>query len=170
MELREGTQEFVGFGFWIDVDVAEVREQLIDQLLGLADLVASVGGNDRQSPEAFSERFDGDAAVCCGERCGEISGLDLSGGELFVDMSDDDRRGVPDGMKVDEDGQLWSTGAGGVWVVDGNGERLGVFEMEEHAANLAFGGADYSTLFLTAQTSVYRVETSVRGIAPRSRG
>ena len=94
----------------------------------------------------------------------------LSGGELFVDMSDDDRRGVPDGMKVDEDGRLWSTGAGGVWVVDANGERLGVFEMEEHAANLAFGGADYSTLFLTAQTSVYRVETSVRGIAPRSRG
>lgn len=94
----------------------------------------------------------------------------LSGDELFVDMSDDDRPGVPDGMKVDEEGRLWSTGAGGVWVVDANGERLGVFEMAEHAANLAFGGADYSTLFLTAQTSVYRVETSVRGIAPGSRG
>ncbi len=89
----------------------------------------------------------------------------LSGGDLFADMSDDDRRGVPDGMKVDEDGRLWSTGAGGVWVIDASGERLGVFEMAEHAANLAFGEADYSTLFLTAQTSVYRVETRVRGYA-----
>ncbi|MEX2228458.1 MAG: SMP-30/gluconolactonase/LRE family protein [Dehalococcoidia bacterium] len=93
----------------------------------------------------------------------------LRGGEVFVDMSADERRGVPDGMKVDEDGRLWTTGAGGVWVVSASGKRLGVFECEEHAANIAFGGAKFATLFLTAGTSVYSVETKVRGIATGSR-
>jgi sugar lactone lactonase YvrE len=93
----------------------------------------------------------------------------LSGGDLFVDMRDDDRTGVPDGMKIDEDGRLWTTGAGGVWVIEANGTVLGQFETAEHAANLTFGGADFSSLFLTAQTSVYRVETAVRGVVPGSR-
>ena len=93
----------------------------------------------------------------------------LRGGEVFVDMSADERRGAPDGMKVDEDGRLWTTGAGGVWVVSASGKRLGVFECEEHAANIAFGGTKFATLFLTAGTSVYSVETKVRGIATGSR-
>ena len=114
--------------------------------------------------------YIGDSQDSVIRRYGVASDGSLSGGEIFVDMHDDDRRGVPDGMKVDEDGRLWSTGAGGVWVVDAKGDRLGVFEMTEHAANLTFGGPNYSTLFLTAQTSVYRVETKVRGIAPGSRG
>ncbi|MDA0365316.1 MAG: SMP-30/gluconolactonase/LRE family protein [Chloroflexi bacterium] len=93
----------------------------------------------------------------------------LRGGDVFVDMSGDERPGVPDGMKVDEDGRLWTTGAGGVWVITAEGKPLGVFECDEHAANIAFGGAKFSTLFLTAQTSVYSVETKVRGIGPGSR-
>lgn len=93
----------------------------------------------------------------------------ISGGELFVDMRPDDRTGVPDGMKVDEDGRLWTTGAGGVWAIEADGTVLGTFETAEHAANLTFGGPDYSTLFLTAQTSVYSVETNVRGVVPGSR-
>ena len=88
---------------------------------------------------------------------------------LFADMEHDERPGVPDGMKVDTDGRLWSTGAGGVWVLTPEGELRGVFETAEHAANLAFGGPDWSTLYLTANTSVYRVETAVTGIAPHSR-
>jgi gluconolactonase len=93
----------------------------------------------------------------------------LRGGEVFVDMRADERPGVPDGMKVDVDGRLWTTGAGGVWVVAPDGTKLGDFECEEHAANIAFGGTDFSTLYLTARTSVYSVETAVRGIAPGSR-
>ena len=94
----------------------------------------------------------------------------LRGGEVFVAMGDDPRPSGADGMKVDEDGRLWTTGAGGVWVVDPDGTRLGVLALPEYPANLAFGGPDFSSLFLTAQTSVYRVETRVRGIAPGSRG
>lgn len=95
--------------------------------------------------------------------------LTLSDGILFVDQRDDPRRGAPDGMKVDSEGRLWTTGAGGVSVHSSAGKYLGVFEMEEHAANLTFGGENYSTLFMTAGTSVFAIETAVRGLVPGSR-
>ena len=88
---------------------------------------------------------------------------------LFLDQSEDERRGAPDGMKVDSEGRLWTTGAGGVSVHTAAGEYLGVFEMAEHAANLTFGGDDFSTLYTTAATSVYSIPTAVRGIVPGSR-
>ncbi|HJN92386.1 MAG TPA: SMP-30/gluconolactonase/LRE family protein, partial [Dehalococcoidia bacterium] len=96
---------------------------------------------------------------------------DLTLGErtLFLDQSGDARRGAPDGMKVDTDGRLWTTGAGGVSVHTAAGDYLGVFEMEEHAANLTFGGDGFSTLFMTAGTSVFSIETAVRGVVPGSR-
>lgn len=93
----------------------------------------------------------------------------LSGESLFVDMRGDDRRGAPDGMKVDEAGRLWTTGAGGVWVIEPDGTVLGQFETDEHAANLCFGGPDFATLFLCTRTTISAVETRVRGVAPGSR-
>jgi len=95
--------------------------------------------------------------------------LTLGARSLFLDQSKDPRRGSPDGMKVDTDGRLWTTGAGGVSVHTAAGEYLGVFELDEHAANLTFGGDDFSTLFMTAATSVYSIETTVTGIVPGSR-
>ena len=95
--------------------------------------------------------------------------LSLTDRVLFVDQRSDLRRGAPDGMKVDTEGRLWTTGAGGVSVHSADGDHLGVFEMEEHAANLTFGGPNYATLYMTAGTSVYAVETTVRGVVPGSR-
>lgn len=95
--------------------------------------------------------------------------LTLGPRTLFLDQAKDPRRGAPDGMKVDTDGRLWTTGAGGVSVHTPAGDYLGVFELEEHAANIAFGGDGFSTLFMTAATSVYSIETAVTGIAPGSR-
>jgi gluconolactonase len=46
------------------------------------------------------------------------------------------------------------------------GDALGVFETDEHAATITFGEADFSTLFLTAGTGVHRIRTAVRGMAP----
>lgn len=94
--------------------------------------------------------------------------LALTDRVLFVDQRGDTRRGAPDGMKVDTEGRLWTTGAGGVSVHSSAGKYLGVFEMDEHAANLTFGGENYSTLFMTAGTSVYAIETAVRGVVPGS--
>ena len=95
--------------------------------------------------------------------------LTLGDRVLFVDQSADQRLGAPDGMKVDSDGRLWTTGAGGVSVHSAAGDYLGVFEMDEHAANLTFGGDNFSTLFMTAGTSLYSIETAVRGLVPGSR-
>lgn len=94
--------------------------------------------------------------------------LSLGARTLFVDQANDPRRGAPDGMKVDTGGRLWTTGAGGVSVHTPAGEYLGVFELDEHAANITFGGDGFSTLFMTAGTSVYSIETAVRGLVPGS--
>jgi sugar lactone lactonase YvrE len=94
------------------------------------------------------------------------SDLSLGSRTLFVDQSDDPREGSPDGMKVDTAGRLWTTGAGGVSVHTAEGVYLGVFELPEHAANLAFGGEHFSTLFLTCGSSVFSIETAVVGIGP----
>ena len=84
---------------------------------------------------------------------------------VLIDM-DADEAGSPDGMKVDTLGNLYVTGAGGVWVVSAAGERLGVIAFPELPANVGFGGADGKTLFVTARTGLYSVRVAVAGIAP----
>ena len=69
--------------------------------------------------------------------------------------------GVVDGLKCDELGNVWVTGPRGVWVISPAGEHLGTVEVPEHASNLAWGGPDWHTLFITASTSVYAIVTKV---------
>jgi gluconolactonase len=87
----------------------------------------------------------------------------LSGGRIFASglRPDDKNKGSPDGMKCDAKGNLWMTGPGGVWVYAPNGDLLGRVVAPEQTANLAWGGPDFRTLFLTASTSLYAVATKV---------
>jgi gluconolactonase len=93
--------------------------------------------------------------------------LDASGAvvrrRIFADMSSDETDGVPDGMKVDVEGRVWCTGPGGTWVFAPDGTRLGIVRTPEAPANVAFGGPDLRTLFLTARTSVYTLRVRVPG-------
>lgn len=82
---------------------------------------------------------------------------------IFADMSSDETDGVPDGMKVDVDGRVYCTGPGGTWVFAPDGERLGIIRTPEVPANVAFGGPDSRTLFLTARTSVYALRVKTPG-------
>ena len=82
---------------------------------------------------------------------------------IFADMSSDETDGVPDGMKVDIEGRVYCTGPGGTWVFAPDGARLGVIRTPEVPANLAFGGPDLRTLFLTARTSLYTLRVKVPG-------
>ena len=88
----------------------------------------------------------------------------LTPGAMFAEgIASDDDPGVPDGMKVDSLGNVYVTGPYGVWVFDPAGQRLGVIEVPEPVGNLNWGGPGWSTLFVTASTSLYRLEMAVRG-------
>lgn len=82
---------------------------------------------------------------------------------IFAEMSSDETEGVPDGMKVDVEGRVYCTGPGGTWVFASDGTRLGIIRTPEVPANLAFGGPDLRTLFLTARTSIYAMRVKVPG-------
>ena len=80
----------------------------------------------------------------------------LTNGRIFINMASE-IDGVPDGMKVDVEGNLYVTGPGGTWVISPTGEHLGTIITPELPANCAFGDRDNKTLYITARTSVYRV-------------
>ncbi len=86
----------------------------------------------------------------------------LANGRVFAE--EQGTNGAPDGMKVDERGNVYVTGPGGIWVFNPSGAHLGVIQTPEKAANLAWGGDDWGTLFITASTSIYRVQLKVSGI------
>ena len=90
----------------------------------------------------------------------------LTNGRVFGEEKAGPQDGVPDGIKVDEGGNLFVTGPKGIWVWDAQGHHFGTIEMPEQPANLAWGDKDYHTLYITATTSVYRLRTKVRGFVP----
>jgi len=83
---------------------------------------------------------------------------------VFADMSSDVKQGVPDGMKVDTAGRVFCTGPSGVWVFEPDGTRIGIIETPEVTANVAFGGGDLRTLFLTSSTSVHTLRVRTPGL------
>jgi len=91
---------------------------------------------------------------------------ELKNGRLFGKEEGPPRSGVPDGMKVDRQGNLFATGPLGIWVWGPDGRHLGTIVLPEQAANLAWGDSDYGTLYLAARTSVYRLKTKTQGFVP----
>ena len=87
----------------------------------------------------------------------------IANGRIFAEEEGED--GVPDGMKIDVHGNVYLTGPGGIWIFDPSGEHLGVLQTPERAANLGWGGDDWSTLFITASTSLYSIQCKISGIS-----
>ena len=90
----------------------------------------------------------------------------LTNGRIFGAEPGGKHEGVPDGMKVDKNGNLFVTGPKGIWVWDAKGNHLGTIVMPEQPANLTWGDKNYGTLYITATTSVYRLETLTTGFVP----
>jgi gluconolactonase len=86
----------------------------------------------------------------------------VTNGRVFADGTADSSPGMPDGLKIDTDGNVYSTMPGGVWVIAPDGRHLGTIRAPEVAANVGWGD-DGRSLYITAETGVYRVRLNKRG-------
>lgn len=86
----------------------------------------------------------------------------VSNARVFADGTANTEPGMPDGLKVDTQGNVYATMPGGVWVIAPDGRHLGTIGAPEVAANVGWGD-DGRTLYITAETGVYRVKLTSAG-------
>jgi gluconolactonase len=91
----------------------------------------------------------------------------IANGKVFYDFTKHREPVALDGIKVDQQGNVYVSAPGGVWIISPAGKALGRIVPPEHDANLAFGDADGKTLYLTASTGLYRIRTKIPGIRPQ---
>jgi len=91
----------------------------------------------------------------------------LGAGTVFLNVVGDRRPGVPDGLKVDSKGNIYSAGPGGIWVIAPDGTHIGTILTDKNVSNVAWGGKDGQTLFVTVTDSIYSIHLNVKGILPR---
>ena len=84
-------------------------------------------------------------------------------GRIFFEFQTDNQAD-PDGLTVDEKGNVYMTGLGGVWVASAKGELLGFIPIPEYCSNLVFGGKDGRTLYMTCSKKIYSLRMTVRGV------
>jgi gluconolactonase len=72
--------------------------------------------------------------------------------------------GVADGMKLDQEGNLYCAGPGGIHLFDAGANCLGVIRMPEYTTNLTWGDDDLQRLYITASTSLYRLRVKTPGL------
>lgn len=72
--------------------------------------------------------------------------------------------GVPDGMKVDVEGNVYVTCSAGIHVISPAGQLLGRIKVPEHVANHAWGDEDFQTLYIAAREVVYRCRLNIPGV------
>jgi len=92
-----------------------------------------------------------------------ISGRHAKNGRSLVEVSP----GLPDGFRVDVEGNLWSSSLDSIQVFDPTGARLLQIPVPEKIANCSFGGQDGHTLYICASSSIYRIRTTTRDARSR---
>lgn len=88
-------------------------------------------------------------------------------GRLLFDakpLADSGRKGLCDGMKVDTQGNIWTTGPGGVLILNKDGKHLGTILTGQNTGNCAFGGPAHDVMYITADMFLLRVKTLVKGL------
>jgi gluconolactonase len=69
-------------------------------------------------------------------------------------------------MKVDKQGNIYSAGPGGVWILSPEGKHLGTIQVPETVGNVAWGDRDGKTLYIAGSTSIYSIRLIVGGTKP----
>ena len=87
----------------------------------------------------------------------------LASGKLFFDATSEPGEHAWDGLKVDRQGNIYASGPGGLWIFSPEGKHLGTISGPEHPHNIAWGGEDEKTLYLAAQTGLYRIRLKIPG-------
>jgi gluconolactonase len=90
----------------------------------------------------------------------------LSNGKVFFDMTNAPGEDAIDGIKVDQKGNLYVSGPGGLWVISPEGKHLGTIIAPMHPHNFAWGDEDGKTLYLCARSGLYRMKLGIPGIRP----
>ncbi len=89
----------------------------------------------------------------------------LDAGRVFADATAQTAEGLPDGLKLDKQGNLYLTGPGGVWIYNPEGKHVGSIQPDEVPANVGWGD-DGKTLYMTARTGLYRIKLKAEGVMP----
>jgi gluconolactonase len=87
----------------------------------------------------------------------------VTNARLFVDMTNDPTPGAADGIKVDQQGNVYCTGPGGIWIMSPDGRHLGTIRTPEPVTNLTFGDADGKAIYVTHRRNLYRVPVNIPG-------
>ena len=90
----------------------------------------------------------------------------LSNGKVFFDMTSAPGEDALDGIKVDQEGNLYVSGPGGLWVISPEGKHLGTIIAPKHIYNMAWGDEDGKTLYVCARGTLYRMKLNLPGVRP----
>jgi gluconolactonase len=90
----------------------------------------------------------------------------LANGKLFFDMTAAPGEDALDGIKVDQKGNLYVSGPGGLWLISSEGKHLGTIIAPKHVHNMAWGDEDGKTLYLCGRSSLYRMRLNIAGVRP----
>lgn len=91
----------------------------------------------------------------------------VANGRVFFDATPwvkEMKKGLPDGLKVDQAGNIFATGPGGIHVFSPQGKLLGTIDPGEATANCAFGGPDGTTLYVASDMNLCRIKLTTKGL------
>ena len=132
-----------------------------------------------KKPQLMFEKFDRPNGIVLSPDESKVYVNDTSTGQIWVLRRDEDgslvdarsfagvgeasETGAADGMVVDREGRLYSTGPGGIYLFSAEGKQLQHIEMPARVTNMEWGGEELKTLYMTTPASIYRLEMAVVG-------
>lgn len=164
----DGTIYFTDPPYGLDEEDRELDFSGVYRLSPYGDLELLY--DEFETPNGIVFSPAGDRFYVNDTQSGQIMMFEFSdGGEvteptLFAEVGESSDSGAADGMVVDEEGNLYSTGPGGIHVFNPEGNEIEQISTPERITNLEFGGENDTTLFMTSPSGVYKLEMNISGL------